>query len=99
MVTRAAVPSSQSRIRAKLYHAEWHGRTRESVTVTAGADERIYVSCWVPLAKYLDGHLKQQEQRNEKEIESSHLWPALKFIHVDSMVTYSLTCYKLQPKL
>ena len=55
VITGAAVPAGQPRVRTELDHAERNNRARERVAVSAGADEWIDVAREIALGGYLRG--------------------------------------------
>ena len=61
VITRAAVPSGQPRVRTQLHHAEGHCGAGECMAMSGGADEWIDVTREIPLGQ----HLKRQEQNRK----------------------------------
>ena len=63
VITRTAVPAGESRVRAKLDHAEGDDRAGEGVAVSAGADEWVDVARWIALR----GDVQRENKKAEKD--------------------------------
>ena len=70
MIARATVPTFEPGIRAELHNAEWQSSARVSVTVSTGANERIYIidGFFIRLA----GRENQRKQEGDKKRKILH---------------------------